>query len=59
MARKYFTAEQIVKKLREAEVLLAQGKSIQEATRQIEVSDNNPIRFRNIWIRPFNPYDGQ
>ena len=46
MARKYFTAEQIVKKLREAEVLLAQGKSIQEATRQIEVSDNTYYRWK-------------
>ncbi len=46
MARKYFAAEQIVKKLREVEVLLAQGKSIQEATRQIEVSDNTYYRWK-------------
>jgi transposase len=46
MARKYFTADQIVKKLREVEVLLAQGKSIQEATRQIEVSDNTYYRWK-------------
>ena len=34
-----FTAEQIIGKLREAEVLIAQGRSAAEAVRQIGVSE--------------------
>lgn len=46
MPRKKFSAEQIIKKLREVEVLTAQGKDIQEAVRQIEVSDNTYYRWK-------------
>ncbi len=38
MKRKRNTAEQIIKKLREAAVLIAGGKTIEEAARQIAVS---------------------
>ena len=46
MARKNFTAEKIIKKLREVEVLTAQGMNIQKAIRQIEVSDNTYYRWK-------------
>ncbi len=37
MARKRHTAEEIIGKLREAEVLIAQGRSVAEAARAIGV----------------------
>jgi len=37
--RKIFSAEQILMKLREAEVLLAGGKSTKEACRALEISE--------------------
>ena len=37
MKRKRHTAEQIIKKLREAAVLIAGGKTVEEAARQIAV----------------------
>ena len=43
MARRIHTSEQIIHKLREAEVLLAQGQSVQQAARQIEVTEQRPI----------------
>jgi transposase len=42
--RKVFTAEQIVLKLREAEILLGQGKSVREAVRILEVSEQTYYR---------------
>ncbi len=38
MKRKRHTAEQIIKKLREAAVLITGGKTVEEAARQIAVS---------------------
>ena len=37
MGRKTYTAEQIISKLREAEVLLSQGSSVGEAARKLGV----------------------
>ena len=39
MPKKTFTPEQIIQKLREVEVNLSEGLSVQEAVRQIEVID--------------------
>ena len=39
MSKKKHTAEEIVTKLREADVLLAKGQSIAEACRQLQISD--------------------
>ena len=39
MPKKNFTPEQIIQKLREVEVNLSKGMSVQEAVRQIEVTD--------------------
>ena len=39
MGRQKYTAEQIIAKLHEAEVLQSQGKTVAEAVRQIGISD--------------------
>ena len=44
--RKVFSAEQIIMKLREAEVLLGQGKSVKEASRVLEISEQTYYRWR-------------
>ena len=50
MARKNYTAEQIISKLREVEVKLSQGIPAEEAIRSIEVSPQTYYRWRKrIW----------
>jgi transposase-like protein len=44
--RKVFSAEQIIMKLREAEVLLSRGKSVKEACRVLEISEQTYYRWR-------------
>jgi putative transposase len=44
--RKYFTSEQIILKLREAEVLLSQGKTVEEIAKALEVSKQTYYRWR-------------
>jgi putative ubiquitin-RnfH superfamily antitoxin RatB of RatAB toxin-antitoxin module len=39
MARKSYTAEQIINHLRQAEIMLSQGKTVREAIRQIGVTE--------------------
>lgn len=46
MARKHFTAEQIIGKLRQAEVLLSQGSRTSEVCRAIGVSEQTYYRWR-------------
>jgi transposase-like protein len=46
MSRKRFSVEQIINHLREAEVLLAQGKTVEEVCRQIGVSEQSYYRWR-------------
>jgi len=46
MARRSYTSEKIINKLREAEVLLSQESMIDEATRKIEVSEQTYYRWR-------------
>ncbi len=46
MPRKQFTAEQIITKLREAEVLLSQGMTVIEAARKLEISEQTYYRWR-------------
>ena len=46
MPRKRFQTEEIIQKLREAEVLLSQGRNVSEACRQIAVTDNTYYRWR-------------
>jgi putative transposase len=46
MSRKRFSVEQIINHLREAEVLLAQGKTVGEICRRIGVSEQSYYRWR-------------
>ena len=46
MVRKGFTPEQIIHKLREAEVLLSQGNTVGEASRRIGVTEQTYYRWR-------------
>lgn len=46
MARKRYTAEQIIGFLRQAEVMVGQGKSIAEVLREIDVTANTYYRWR-------------
>ena len=46
MGRRIFTAEQIINKLREAEVLLSQGDTVGEASRKIGVTEQTYYRWR-------------
>ena len=45
MARKRHTPDQILAKLRDADVLLAQGDSIAEVARKLEVSEQTYDRW--------------
>ena len=46
MAKKHATPEQIIAKLREAEVLVAQGKTVAQAAKQIGATENTYYRWR-------------
>jgi len=47
MKRRRHTPEQIVRKLREADAMLADGKTTAEVARALEVSENTYHRWRN------------
>ena len=49
MAGKRHTAEQIVNKLREADVEIAQGASIAKACWKIEITDQTSYRWRRAY----------
>ena len=44
--RKRYTSEQIILKLREAEVLLGQEKTVREVCRSLEISEQTYYRWR-------------
>jgi transposase-like protein len=46
MSRKFFKPEQIINKLREAEVLISQGAAVGEASRKIGVAEQTYYRWR-------------
>jgi putative transposase len=46
MKRRRHTPEQVVRKLREADRMLAEGKAIPEVTKALEVSENTFHRWR-------------
>lgn len=46
MGKKRHTPEEIIGKLREAEVLIAQGRSVAEAARAIGVTEQSYYRWR-------------
>lgn len=47
MKRKKHTPEQIIKKLREADAMLAAGKSIGQVCQSLEISEQTFHRWRN------------
>ena len=46
MTKKGYTPEQIINKLREAEILLSQGNGIGEASRKIGITEQTYYRWR-------------
>ena len=46
MKRKRFTAEEIVNKLREADVLISQGRTVVQVCRQLGVTEQTYYRWR-------------
>ena len=49
MPKKRYNAEDIIHKLREAEVLLAQGNSISQACKQLGITDQTYYRWRKSY----------
>ena len=49
MSRKFFKPEQIINKLREAEVVISQGATVGEASRKIGVAEQTYYR----WCREY------
>src|SRR4051812_42887506 len=46
MARRRHTPEQVVRKLREADPLLAEGKNVEEVARHLQISEQTYHRWR-------------
>ena len=46
MVRRTYTAEQIINKLREAEILLSQGATVGDASKKIGVTEQTYYRWR-------------
>ena len=46
MGKKHFKPEQIIKKLREAEVLFSQGELVEQVCRKLGISDVTYYRWR-------------
>ena len=51
MSRKRYTAEEIINKLHEADVLQSQGKTITEVARQLEISEMTYYKWRKEYGR--------
>jgi transposase-like protein len=49
MARRKYSSEEIIHKLREADVLLGQGKTIAEACKQLAITDQTYYRWRKSY----------
>ncbi len=49
MPKKRYNAEEIIHKLRGADVLLSQGKTVSQACKQIGVSDQTYYRWRKSY----------
>ncbi len=47
MKRRRHTPEQVIRKLREADRMLSEGKTIPEVAKELEVSENTYHRWRN------------
>ena len=49
MPKKRYNAEEVIQKLRGADVLLSQGKTVSQACKQIGVSDQTYYRWRKAY----------
>ena len=49
MGRKINSPEQIVRKLRQAEVLISQGNTISQASRQLGIPEQTYYRWRKLY----------
>ena len=49
MARKRYSAEQVTGHLRQAEILLSEGKTIGQTTRQLRISEQTYYRWRRAY----------
>ena len=49
MGRKINSPEQIVRKLRQAEVLISQGNTISQASRQLGITEQTYYRWRKLY----------
>jgi transposase-like protein len=49
MSKRKYSSEEIIHKLREADVLLGQGKSILEAVKQLGITDQTYFRWRKAY----------
>jgi len=49
MGKKINSPEQIVRKLREAEVLISQGNAIGQASRQLGITEQTYYRWRKLY----------
>ena len=49
MGRVRHTAEQIIRKLRQAEVLIGQGKTVDEVCRDLSISDATYYKWRKSY----------
>jgi len=47
MKQRHHTPEQVIRKLAEGEKLLAQGKSLEEVCKHLEITDSTWHRWRN------------
>ena len=52
MARKFFTPEEIINRLRKVEALISQGAAVGEASRKIGVTEQTYYRGRREYDRP-------
>ena len=49
MGRARYTAEQIIRKLRQSDVLLGQGKTVEEVCRDLSISDATYYKWRKSY----------
>jgi transposase-like protein len=49
MAKRKYSPEEVIHKLREADVLLGQGKTIAEACKQLGVTGHTYFRWRKLY----------
>ena len=55
MARRKHTPEQILAKLRDADVMLAEGLTVAEIAKRLEISEQSYHRWRNTYGRMKGP----